>query len=306
MIRPGDIAIAHDLEQRLRQFDAATPLVGLNNPLRMQCFINQLVDSIRRVGYVVKLTTMGISVQCTDPNNIAFDPLKGALYHFRNGDNDEAFWLVFLATHFGRHKITKWGLVKGVYGQLGSGHLWDWNAVIADPQGMGHWIEINSVGLKACGNFSNHRKYESLQYNLTGAAINSYVDWTKGNHTAMFNGITQGLLSPYDRFKALFNAMGGVYRFGRTGRFDYLTMVGKLGLQDIQPDSTYMSGATGPYTGACLLFTGNPNSLTSRTTLNNHLNALDLAFGQFFGMQILEDALCNWQKSPEHYEYFNG
>jgi hypothetical protein len=42
-------------------------------------------------------------------------------------------------------------------------------------------------------------------------------------------------------FDALYRSMSDVARFGRTARFDYLTMVGKLGLAPIEPGSTYIS-----------------------------------------------------------------
>jgi hypothetical protein len=31
-----------------------------------------------------------------------FDPLKAAVLHYRRGRVDEAYWLVFLAVHFGK------------------------------------------------------------------------------------------------------------------------------------------------------------------------------------------------------------
>jgi hypothetical protein len=65
--------------------------------------------------------------------------------------------------------------------------------------------------------------------------------------------------------------MRAVASFGRTARFDYLTMVGKLGLAGIEPGSTYMQGATGPFTGACLLFTGRRIAGLSRRVLDQLL-----------------------------------
>ena len=34
------------------------------------------------------------------------------------------------------------------------------------------------------------------------------------------------------------------------------------------------------------------------------MNDLDLRLQ--VGMQVFEDALCNWQKSPVHFEHFRG
>lgn len=97
--------------------------------------------------------------------------------------------------------------------------------------------------------------------------------------------------------------MTEVHRFGRTGRFDYLTMLGKLGFANIIPDSPYVSEATGPMLGAKLLF-GKPATKERKATIDTWL--IDLANYAGIGMQELEDALCNWQKSPHLFKPFRG
>ena len=94
--------------------------------------------------------------------------------------------------------------------------------------------------------------------------------------------------------------MNGIARFGRVAKFDYLAMVASLGLANIEPDSTYLKGSTGPLEGARLLFGD------KRTTgqLENWLVELGDHLG--VGMQVLEDALCNWQKSPHVFVPFRG
>ena len=75
---------------------------------------------------------------------------------------------------------------------------------------------------------------------------------------------------------------------------------GELGLARIEPGSTYMKGSTGPLRGARLLFGEhrNPADLDGWVVdLNAELNV---------GMQVLEDALCNWQKSPAKYKRYTG
>ncbi|MCY1303071.1 Alpha-glutamyl/putrescinyl thymine pyrophosphorylase clade 3 [compost metagenome] len=65
-----------------------------------------------------------------------------------------------------------------------------------------------------------------------------------------------------------------------------------------------MGNATGPYDGANLLFLGQVNGDTPRKTLDNWIVELDEELN--VGMQVLEDALCNWQKSPRDYIQFRG
>ena len=99
--------------------------------------------------------------------------------------------------------------------------------------------------------------------------------------------------------------MEGVASFGRTARFDYLTMLGKLGLAAIAPDCPYLHGATGPLRGARLLFVGNP---TAKGLSTNELETRVGELGEALrvGMQEMEDSLCNWQKSPSQFRPYRG
>lgn len=98
--------------------------------------------------------------------------------------------------------------------------------------------------------------------------------------------------------------MNNVLRFGRTAKFDFLTMLAKLNIMDIEADSTYMAEATGPRRGANLLFGGSTSNIYSTTLLENWVSELDSYLN--VGMQVMEDSLCNWQKSPERFIRFRG
>lgn len=81
-------------------------------------------------------------------------------------------------------------------------------------------------------------------------------------------------------------------------------MVGKLDLAHIEPGSAYLKGATGPLTGARLLLGNRKTPALSAADLDECLVKLDAELG--VGMQVLEDALCNWQKSPKQFKKFRG
>ncbi len=83
-------------------------------------------------------------------------------------------------------------------------------------------------------------------------------------------------------------------------RFDYLTMIGKLGFAPIKPARPYLQGATGPVRGARLLFGTDDGT----ATLDEWL--VELGAEMNVGMQVLEDSLCNWQKSPGEFRPFRG
>jgi len=170
---------------------------------------------------------------------------------------------------------------------------------------------MNQDQLKALGNFGNHRKYQSLdafKLSGTGSAIGSYIEWIgeEQDHQGLIKKMQSESNSSKKLFRTLYNSMKAVVSFGRMARFDYLTMIGKLQLAPIEPDSFYMDGATGPKAGAKLLFFGNKNINVSTEELNDLVNQLDSHLKLYFGMQVLEDSLCNWQKSPEKYVHFIG
>lgn len=312
-MRPNDHTLAGELGQRLDHFHAnKTPLPGFQEPAYRSALLEQIVESIRRIRYVTMLCQKNLSDGYADPSREMFDPLKAAIVHKRNGNIDEAFWLVFFFTHFGKKKGAGWRLARSVYGALDSPDHWTWHRTSADPDAFRHWLDKNQNVLKLCGGFGNHRKYESLnawKANGTGEAFKTYVEWIgpTRDHAAFFSQaskITGG--NARVTFDHLYASMHTVARFGRTGRFDYLTMIGKLGLAAIEPGSAFMQGATGPLSGARLLFGGGPNGELSAASLDQLLIELDAALELHFGMQVLEDALCNWQKSPAQFIPFRG
>jgi hypothetical protein len=313
-MRKADFARLQTLSTSLQAYEAihGTP-VGIQVAQNRDVFVRQVVDSIRRIEFISALFRRPINAKRADPSSDIFDPLRAAIWHESNGDFDEACWMVFLATHFGKHSEDGWRLVRDVYGALGGKAPWTWKRVSADPKAFRKWLQEHKAALKQ-GNvtrrFSNHRKYESLNglsNNGTGAAVESYVDWvgpTKSHHTLFLNAQQQAGTVPADVFDWLFNSMNVIARYGRLARFDHLTMLGKLKLAPISPGSAYLKDATGPLRGARLFFGGSTNAAIKATNLEAKLRELDHSLS--VGMQVLEDSLCNWQKSPDHFVSFRG
>lgn len=312
-MRPSDHELAQRLETGLLAFQQKQPLLGIDDPIARENFIEQLLDSIHRVKYVSILKQREISQQCADPSCDLFDPLKAAILFQRQGNIDEAFWMVFLSVHFGKHARAGWRYAREVYGRLGDGGRWDWVNTSTDPDGFLAWLHSHQDELRRPGvsrGFGNHRKYESLNaYSTTGtgAAVESYVMWVgpAKSHSDKFDyECAQAAGDARNAFARLYRSMNSVKRFGRTARFDYLAMVGQLGLADIIPDSAYLKGATGPLEGAKLLLANSKQGAASSLILDNLIIELDAQLG--VGMQVLEDALCNWQKSPNEFRKFRG
>jgi hypothetical protein len=137
----------------------------------------------------------------------------------------------------------------------------------------------------------------------TGAAVESYVNWVLaagGDHEARFESLRQR--TPEATYDAAYHSLDVVRQFGRTARFDYLTMLGRLRFLDIRAPHAYLSSATGPLTGTKLLFHGDKHAAVSTREVAQQL--IDLSRVTGIGPDVLEDAICNWQKNPDRYVRF--
>jgi hypothetical protein len=309
-MRPRDTQLADRIEAGLDAFTCAHgSLPGIAIGECRRALKEQLLESVHRVRYVEVIRGRPISPRRADPDDDMFDPLRAAILHQRSGDVEEAFWLVFLFVHFGRSLGGGWRYLREVYGRLGDGSRWDWASTSADPAAFRSWLRTHQNTIRrpgVAGGFGNHRKRESLDADSasgTGAVVESYVRWIAPPRThqqMIAQAGAQNGNDPEDAFALLYNSMDAVVRFGRLARFDYLTMLGKLDLANIIPGRPYLEGSSGPRKGASLLFGGNE----SAEALDAKVIELDKEL--HVGMQVLEDALCNWQKSPNKFVAFRG
>jgi hypothetical protein len=314
-MRPSDRPRAARLRNQLAEIQASSnALPGVRPAGHLDCLVEQLIESIRRIEFVHHTRDANLDPRRADPTSELFDPLRAAVIANRHGQIDEAWWLVFLATHCGKHAVDGWRLARDLYGRLGNGR-WDWATISAQPALFRPWLVVNEHTLRGgdgiSRRFSNHRKYESLRagsHKSTARVIESYVAWVNPprTHDGMVRDAHKIVgQNPKELFRHLYESMDGeVLRFGRLGRFDFLTMLGKLGISPVDPPSAYLEEATGPRKGANLLFEGAPNPRGNARTLNEQLTSLNDQLS--LGMQVWEDALCNWQKSPDRFVSFRG
>jgi hypothetical protein len=304
---PTRQALADQLDANLQAFSAnQCALPGIADPVARTTLVKQMIASLRRLDYSRIISTRDISLDRADPQSQLFDPEKAAVLHFRAGRLDEAFWLVFLITHFGKSLKRGWRMLREVYSGRGT-DTWTWGRVSANPAAFRAWLLANQGHIG--GGFGSHRKRESVRADLPGgtaAVVESYVAWVgpAHSHAALMADLIQaGGNSPESIFDHCYHSMT-VTRFGRLGKFDYLCLLGRLGFADLVPGSAYLVGATGPLAGARLLFGGRTDARLRATTLEDRLRDLDAVLQ--VGMQVMEDSLCNWQKSPRHFVHFRG
>ena len=288
---------------------AVGQLPGVQTPVHRDVFLYQLIDSIRRVAFAKVIATRSISPKRADGLSDLFDPLRAAIWRATRKEHDEACWLTFLFVHFGRHPVSGYRYTREVYSALGQRAPWTFKEVTKEPDILRAWLDANKDHLSRGSNrgFGNHRKYLSLSgagHAGTGDAFVSYVEWVNahGDHQQLFNeGLNASGGNPEGAFEWLYKSMIAVSSFGRTGRFDYLTMIHKLNLATLRPGRPYFDSTTsGPNKGAQAMF-GGMYSI-------KELESLTVGLGNYLGvgMQEMEDALCNWGKDPGTYHYFRG
>ncbi|ASL43982.1 hypothetical protein bAD24_I10850 [Burkholderia sp. AD24] len=307
LANPG---LAKELDKKLRGYRFnGKPLLGIPTQAERDALVAQMVDSVARINFVKRIAERPISPERLDPKEVKmFDPLRAAIQHMRVGNIDEAFWLVFLFVHCGKHATKGYGLLRMVYGAFQDKFVWTWERFTQNPN-FAVWLGQHIDAIKQQRQefpFGNHRKYESLDQ--LNAVLSSYVSWIASNNShEQFIAAAKAQVGddPKVLFDHLYKSMDEVQRFGRTAKFDFLTMVGKIGLVNIEPPSAYMVHATGPVRGARLLFSGAvDNNAISKPQLDELSVELDKALG--VGMQVIEDSLCNWQKKPAEYLQFRG
>lgn len=314
-MRANDRQHAERIKRQLRRYSGSVePLPGIESSASLDTFVFQIIESIRRVRYVSEVAARPISPLRLNPSSDLFDPIRAAIVLHRAGQFDEAGWLIFLFTHFGKNLKSGYRLLRDVYGRLGVQGNWSWKRTSNDAFGFRQWLDKHSLALKSdqTGHraFGNHRKYQSLdawKENGTGSAVESYITLIKraGGHQEFFaQALTSSNGDGRAAFRRLYKQMDAVKSFGRTAKFDYLSMVGKTSLALIEPDSVYFGAATGPVSGAKLLFHGDESARISVRDLEQSADALADAIE--IGKQPMEDSLCNWQKSPTTPVRFRG
>ncbi len=303
---PSRVAQLTSIENALRNHAATRrPLPGIATSQALRTLAMQFVASLRREEYHRHLARRPAVAERADPNSPIFDAERAVAYHVQHGNVEEACWLIFLMTHFGKPADSGWLRLKGVYGRLGLG-CWDWQTVAANPDRFFEWYRRNWA--RVGGRFGNHRKYESLRPTANRnfeKVVRAYLAWIgSSGHRAFFASSVRRMGNdPHVIFDGLYRSMR-VTSFGRLAKFDYLMMLARYGIIPAAPGSAYLDQATGPAEGTRLLFDGQRSSTTANAQLQGALDELGTSLG--VGMEVLEDAICNWQKSSQAFVHFKG
>ena len=114
-----------EILDRISEYESAhNPLIGIKNTTEREVWVKQIISSIRRVEYIHEIQKRDICKERSDPSSPIFDPLRAAILASRSGEYEQAVWLVFFATNFGKHGRDGWKLMRNIYGSFGLGPNW--------------------------------------------------------------------------------------------------------------------------------------------------------------------------------------
>jgi hypothetical protein len=157
ILRPGDVNRAAVLDANLLKFSAEIKVLpGIKSATARSVLVEQIVESLRRIEFVHLVRDGKIDARRADPQSELFDPIRAAAFWMRKGNFDEAFWLVFLATHFGKHAKHGWALTRAIYGGP-NGQPWTWVVVSKNVAALRAWLASQEHALRAKFAFSNLR-----------------------------------------------------------------------------------------------------------------------------------------------------
>ncbi len=227
-------------------------------------------------------------------------PIKEA-YRLRHRDPEEAIWLAFLSTQVGWDRPAS---CEQLYCAFGSEPAWQWARVRSNPHEFVQWLSSNHQRLRKVAPFGNHRKRETHKPGRgTPDTIRTYSERV-GNSQVEF---LRSRVAGDDPFETLYCALDPVVRFGRTARYDFVRLLVNLGILEslglgaVRPQRCYLAGATGPLEGARRMFGAADPPQRAKSAWIDGLEQQCLRLSKLVAcdLQVIEDALCNWQKESQ-------
>lgn len=292
------ITLTNDIKE---YFDKHNLIISLPS-ITYEVLALQLIESEQREAEIKQLLNSEIDPEVINPQSDKFNPIKAIIY-LKDKDYDEACWLSFLLIYTNDSEQADWAFMRKLYAatdlKLHTALTWQQvNKAFDQRMALLEQLSSSLALSDPKPKFGHHRAYESL--NHLPVVFSSYIEFIneQGGHQALFRP-EQSALDKTAYFQTLYAVVRkNIYRFGRLSTFEYLCLLGKFELAEVEPNSCYIAEASGPKRGALLLF-----GMLSDNQLDDH--AIGLADYLNVGYQQMEAALCHWQKSPNRFEKFD-
>lgn len=278
---------------------ALREVLGLKlEEVQLETLSFQTYDSIRRVDiYATYRERAELADQRCLPYHFSTNPL--VLAQRPSISKLSKLWYLYLATYFGKSSASKWSLFqKAAFRKNREIILVE---EILRGKG-GYFKELQDLNFFSNCQFSNHRKY--TKKSLVGK--NGFI----GSADRFLDNINQFDFSEQTSFDQAYNSALKIPLFGRMAAFDYICSLCKCHLNVGEPISMYLKHSTGPQSGFNLLLNLCGIEMPSIGDVIQAGDEIQQWFQEkteiFLVAQVLEDAICNWQKNPNYYKRYFG
>lgn len=207
-------------------------------------------------------------------------------------------WVLYIATYFGKSSKSNWELFnRATFDNNRSIMLFedirkDLNKYFA------YLYSLNFFD--GCA-YSNHRKFTAKRLKGQKGVFES-MEYIVEN-------IDQYSVENKMDFDSMYKLAQKIPNFGRLAAFDFSCSLVKCGLNIEEPQSIYGEHSTGPLNAIGLLLQVTNNSSSSEAKLRLCSDLMQWFQNNstiFMVGQVLEDAICNWQKNTLHYIQYRG
>jgi Alpha-glutamyl/putrescinyl thymine pyrophosphorylase clade 3 len=207
-------------------------------------------------------------------------------------------WVLYIATYFGKSNKSKWELFNRATFDNGASIMLFENI----QKDLNNYFKyLSSFNFFDGCTYSNHRKFTAKR--LTGE---------NGVFVSMeyfVRNIDQYSVENNMDFHSMYKLAEKIPNFGRLAAFDFSSSLVKCGLNIEEPQSMYAEHSTGPLNAIDLLLrlTKHKSSSNAKFKLCSDLMKWFQENTKIFMTgQVLEDALCNWNKNTSKYIKYSG
>lgn len=257
----------------------------------------QTFDSIRRIK-IYEIYKIKAQQAVKDKRPFIYTSNPFVLAQRTDLDLRNRAWIIYLATYFGKSNKSKWELFnRAIFKKDHS--IIKFDQIQADLDN--YFKYLSSFDFFQDCSYSNHRKYTAKKLHGDKGLFKSMEYFV--NNVALYSSQDEM------EFHEMYILSKRIPNFGRLGGFDFTSSLVKTGFNVKEPKSMYADHSTGPLLALKLMLklTGNNTSVLSQKQLSYNLMDWFLKNSEIFmSGQVLEDAICNWQKNTSKYIRYTG
>lgn len=267
------------------------------NESQLEILAKQSIDSIRRIE-IYRAYRIRADQAVFSNKSYIFTSNPFVLCQRPDLEVQDKVWIIYLATYFGKSDKSKWELFeRAAFNQKKSFFSF---ALVKSDLDM-YFQYLSSIDFFQNCNYSNHRKFTAKKLQGEKGFFRSVEYFVKN--------IDEYTPKCRMDFHKMFQLSQKIPNFGRLAGFDFTSSLVKCGVNVDEPLSMYAENSTGPLQGLGLLLrlTSNNSSKSTQIKLSHELTEWFLENSKIFMVgQVLEDAICNWQKNTRTYIKYKG